>query len=93
MVNSKLLLQNEVNLTEINGKPLLILFDGATITSDNEDSFTNISFSKSDYSLSDFETNTITVPKTQEISSLKLIKCINYFYKFSDTQNLVLKVN
>ena len=76
---------------EINGKPLLILFDGATITSDNEDSFTNISFSKSDYSLSDFETNTITVPKTQEISSLKLIKCINYFYKFSDTQKFSSK--
>ncbi len=76
---------------EINGKPLLVLFDGATITSDNEDSYTNISFSKSDYSLSDFETNTITVPKTQEISSLKLIKCINNFYKFSDTQKFSSK--
>ena len=55
--------------SEINGNPILILFDGANISSGNEDSLTNISFSKSDYSLSDFETNTITTPKTQEISS------------------------
>ena len=73
--------------SEINGKPILILFDGATISSGNEDSLTNISFTKSDYSLSDFETNTITIPKTQEISSMKLLKCINYYLKFLDTQN------
>ena len=72
--------------SEINGNPILILFDGANISSGNEDSLTNISFSKSDYSLSDFETNTITTPKTQEISSLKLLKCINYYFKFLDTQ-------
>ena len=72
--------------SEINGNPILILFDGANISSGNNDSLTNISFSKSDYSLSDFETNTITTPKTQEISSLKLLKCINYYFKFLDTQ-------
>lgn len=76
---------------EINGKPILVLYDGATITSNNEDSLTNISFSKSDYSLSDFETNTITVPKTQEISSLKLLKCINNFYKFSEGEEFNFK--
>ena len=37
--------------------------------------------------MSDFETNTITTPKTQEISSLKLLKCIKYYFKFLDTQN------
>ena len=72
--------------SEINGKPILILFDGATISSGNEDSLTNISFSKSDYSLSNFETNTHTVSKTQEISSIKLLKCISYYFKFLDTQ-------
>ena len=72
--------------SEINGKPFLILFDGATISSGNENSLTNISFTKSDYSLSDFETNTVTFPKTQELSSFKLLKCLNYYYKFLYTQ-------
>ena len=31
------------------------------------------------------------MPKTQEISSIKLIKCLNYFYKFSDTQQFKFK--
>ncbi len=66
---------------EIANTPLLVLYDGATITlKDNK--LTNISFSKSDFSLLDVETNTTTYKKTQEISSLKLITCINNFYKF-----------
>ena len=43
---------------------------------------TNISFSKSDFSLSNMQTNTTTYIKTQEISSMKIIKCLNNFYKF-----------
>ena len=60
--------------------PILVLYNGATITSvDNE--ITNISFSKSDFSLAKIETNTTTSKKTQEISSIKLFMCINNFYK------------
>ena len=36
--------------------------------------------------MSDFETNTVTFPKTQELSSFKLLKCLNYYYKFLYTQ-------
>jgi len=57
------------------------LYDGATITSKNND-ITNISFSKSDFSLANMETNTTTYKKTQEISSFKLIKCINNYFKY-----------
>ena len=67
---------------EIGNTPILVLYDGATITLKNEE-LTNISFSKSDYSLKNFETNTTTYKKTQEISSFKLIKCINNFYKLN----------
>ena len=67
---------------EIGTSPILVLYDGATITLKNKE-LTNISFSKSDYSLKNFETNTTTYKKTQEISSSKLIKCINNFYKFN----------
>ena len=66
---------------EIGNTPLLVLYDGATITlKDNK--LTNISFSKSDFSLLNVETNTTTYKKTQEISSLKLFTCLNNFYKF-----------
>ena len=65
---------------EIGNIPVLVLYEGATITSNNKE-VTNISFSQSDFSLVDMETNTTTYTKTQEISSTKLIKCVNNFYK------------
>ena len=76
---------------EIGNTPILVLYDGATITLKNEE-LTNISFSKSDYSLKNFETNTTTYKKTQEISSFKLIKCINNFYKLNQ-ENFVRTTN
>ncbi len=78
------------NFKQIGNKPILVLYDGATITSTNNE-ITNISFSKSDFSLSNLETNTTTYKKTQEISSLKIIQCINYFHKFEKTE-FVIKV-
>ncbi|MDC3126523.1 LptF/LptG family permease [Candidatus Pelagibacter sp.] len=65
---------------QIGNSPILVLYEGATITSKN-DEITNISFSKSDFSLANIETNTTTYKKTQEISSLKLFICIKNFYK------------
>ena len=67
---------------EIANTPILVLYEGATITSKGKD-VTNISFSKSDFSLSNLETNSTTYKKTQELSSLKIIKCIHNFYKFN----------
>ena len=64
---------------EINNTAVLVLFDGATINSkDNE--ITNFSFSKSDFPLSNFETNVTSFKKTQELTSLNLIKCVNFLY-------------
>ena len=70
---------------EIGNSPILVLFEGATITSkDNE--ITNISFSKSDFSLANLKSNTTTYKKTQEISSISLIKCIKNFYSLDKIQ-------
>ena len=70
---------------EIGNTPILELFEGATITSrDNE--ITNISFSKSDFSLANLKSNTTTYKKTQEISSISLIKCIKNFYSLDKIQ-------
>ena len=60
---------------EFNDKPVLVLYDGATITGKN-DKITNFSFSKSDFPLSNFKSNTTTYKKTQEISSFKLFQCL-----------------
>ena len=68
---------------EISNTPVLVLYNGATITTKNKD-HSNISFSKSDFVLSNIETNTTTYIKTQEISSNKLIKCILIFYKSNE---------
>ena len=65
---------------QIGNIPILVLYNGATITSANN-KVTNISFSKSDFSLGNIETNATTYKKTQEISSPKLFKCIKNFYK------------
>ncbi len=67
---------------EIKNFPILVLYEGATITSKNKE-VTNISFSKSDFSLANLTTNTTTYKKTQEISSSKLLKCIYNFYKYN----------
>ena len=60
---------------EFNNKPVLVLYDGATITGKNN-KITNFSFSKSDFPLSNFKSNTTTYKKTQEISSFKLLQCL-----------------
>jgi len=64
---------------EFNNLPVLVLFNGETITSKNNE-ITNFSFSKSDFPINNAETNSIVVQqKTQELSSYNLLKCINFF--------------
>ncbi len=65
---------------QIGNSPILVLNEGATITIKNDD-VTNISFSKSDFSLANIDSNTTTYKKTQEISSQNLIICIKNFYQ------------
>ena len=70
------------NFKQIGDIPVLVLYEGSTITSKNNE-VTNFSFSKSDFSLAKLESNTTTYKKTQEISSYKLIECIKIFYSFN----------
>ena len=63
----------------INGRSFLILLDGEQLTSKNNQ-ITNISFTKSDFPLKNIKTNTTTYKKTQELSSYKLLECINYIH-------------
>tara|TARA_B100001173_G_scaffold304512_1_gene308639 strand:- start:23 stop:1147 length:1125 start_codon:yes stop_codon:yes gene_type:complete len=61
---------------EFNKMPVLVLYEGATITAKN-DKITNFSFSKSDFALKNFKSNATTYKKTQELSSFKLLKCLH----------------
>jgi len=64
---------------EFNKIPVLILFNGETITGGTS-GITNFSFSKSDFPLNNFKTNSTTYIKTQELSSLQLYRCLNSIY-------------
>ena len=73
---------------EIDNTPLLVLYEGETITNKNDD-VTNFSFSKSDFSLGSLETNTTTYTKTQEVSTLDILRCIYSIYdlKFNEVKS------
>jgi len=62
--------------------PVLVLFDGETITSKN-DGITNISFSQSDFGLSNLKANTITHQKNQEMPTFEIVSCILILNKIS----------
>ena len=74
---------------KFNNIPVLVLFDGATISGKYND-ITNFSFSKSDFPLNNFETNTTTYTKTQELNSLDLINCLRYLrLDVKESKNIV----
>ena len=64
---------------KINNTSILRLLDGQTISKVNNE-FTNISFAQSDINLSNSKSNTTTYKKTQELSSLNLVKCLDILY-------------
>ena len=74
---------------EKNQIPVLVLFDGETITGKNNE-ITNFSFSKSDFPLNNIKGNLTTYKKTQEISTRNLLKCIKEIYK---SKNEMLNLN
>ena len=57
-----------------NNTQLLVLFDGQNIKGNNK-SLDSFSFSKSDFNLSNLQSNTTTYRKTQENSTLELLNC------------------
>ena len=65
---------------ELNNLPIIVLYDGQTVTEQNND-ITIFKFSKSDFLLKNFESNTILHRKIQEIDTINLFKCVfNIYY-------------
>ncbi len=67
---------------KINNSTILRLLDGETISKVNKE-LTNIKFSVSDLNLSNTKSNTTTYIKTQELSTLNLIKCLYVQYNLN----------
>tara|TARA_B100000963_G_C22554628_1_gene638461 strand:+ start:17 stop:1159 length:1143 start_codon:yes stop_codon:yes gene_type:complete len=82
------------NFVDKKNTQILVLYEGETINVVN-DKITNFRFSKSDFNLKNLETNTTTYIKTQEVSTLKLIKCylklnnLNFFK--IDTKDVIIE--
>ena len=70
---------------EFNKMPVLVLYDGATITGKN-DKITNFSFSKSNFPLNNFKSNPTTYKKTQELSSFQLFQCLTFLQNTKKTK-------
>ena len=70
---------------EFNKMPVLVLYDGATITGKN-DKITNFSFSKSNFPLNNFKSNSTTYKKTQELSSFQLFQCLTFLQNTKKTK-------
>ena len=54
---------------------ILVLYDGKTINNVNRKT-SEFNFSKTDFNISNFSTHSITVQKTQEISTKEIIQCL-----------------
>ena len=70
----------------IDGVRFLTLYNGTTIYNVNNN-ISNFAFSKSDFNLSDLDSNAITVTKTQETSTTNLVYCAKKFLQ-SDMKKL-----
>ena len=88
-VNSKMIYAKNGKLVSNNKVKIFKLYDGKVIN--KEKSKINVfKFDSIDFNLSKFSSNTIIVPKIQEISSISLLKCINsLFFKKVNSQNFI----
>ena len=70
----------------INNSKVLVLFNGQTINLVNK-KITNFYFSKSDFTLSQLDSDIIIQAKVQETSTMDHIKCLGYYFNKDLTLN------
>ena len=70
----------------INNSKVLVLFNGQTINLVNK-KITNFYFSKSDFTLSQLDSDIIIQAKVQETSTMDHIKCLGYYFNKNLTLN------
>tara|TARA_B100000965_G_C19594830_1_gene759681 strand:+ start:2598 stop:3734 length:1137 start_codon:yes stop_codon:yes gene_type:complete len=80
--NFQITFAKEGRFKQIGKNQFLELSYGETISVVN-DKITNFKFKKTDFNLSNFEDNTTTYKKTQEVATLDLIKCYHNLMNFN----------
>ena len=80
--NFQITFAKEGRFKQIGKNQFLELNFGETISVIN-DRITNFKFKKTDFNLSNFEDNTTTYKKTQEVATIDLIKCYHNLMNFS----------
>ena len=80
------------NIQSLKDIQVLVLFDGQNIK-DKKNNFDSFSFSKSDFNLSNLESNTTTYKKIQENTSIDLIRCYDSltFKKLDRNKNFTVE--
>ena len=76
--NNQIVVAKKGNLITKGLKSYLVLYDGIFIKKQNK-KITNFEFKKTRFDLTKFATKTTTHPKIQELSTIKLIRCIKLF--------------
>jgi len=81
-------------LIDRGNKKVLVLYDGKTINNMNG-KISEFKFSKTDFNISKFSSNTTTYQKTQENSTMELIRCSLAFNNFGKDSEIkkVKKIN
>ena len=76
--NSQTTFANTAIINIKNNTKILTLYDGTSINKVNG-KISEFQFSKTDYNISKFNSNTITHQKTQELPTINLIRCFLFF--------------
>ena len=92
--NSQTTFAKTATINTKNNKKVLTLYNGKTINKING-KISEFKFSKTDYNISKFTSNTITHQKTQETSTIDLIKCSLFFKNsiINSDDEVILKIN
>tara|TARA_B110000977_G_scaffold181363_1_gene241932 strand:- start:1374 stop:2510 length:1137 start_codon:yes stop_codon:yes gene_type:complete len=92
--NSQTTFAKTATINTKNNKKILTLYNGKTINKING-KISEFKFSKTDYNISKFTSNTITHQKTQETSTADLIKCSLFFKNsiINSDDEVILKIN
>lgn len=78
-------------IKDFSNSQVLVLYDGQNIKS-KKDKLDSFSFSKSDFSLSNLESNTTTFKKIQENSSIDLMRCYRNLLYDASNKNKITEV-
>lgn len=77
--NSKMIYAKDGVIIDNNQRKSFQLFNGKVINKDKS-KVNTFEFDQIDFNLADYRTSTIIAPKIQEINSLVLLECSNFFY-------------